>query len=99
MNRLKILAISLTKYLLIIISVILFFIGILSIFITARLDNTFFHQSENTLYEFSFGIIPLVIAIFIAFFTYGFSKKIFNASANDSNKLLPPPFIFYTLIP
>ena len=78
MNRLKILAISLTKYLLIIISVILFFIGILSIFITARLDNTFFHQSENTLYEFSFGIIPLVIAIFIAFFTYGFSKKIFK---------------------
>ena len=96
MDRLKSITISLTKYLLIIISIVLFIIGILSIFITARLDNTFFHQSENTIYEFSFGIIPLIVAIFITIITYIFNKKIFKKI--NHNILLTILLVLCTII-
>ncbi len=77
------------KYLFLVISVIIVLTGISSIFVTARLDNTFFHQSENTIFEFSFGIIPLLISIAILIFILIFSSDIFKRIK---------PFIYMILI-
>ena len=76
MEKLRKCTIFSIKYLMIIVSILLLLIGVLSLFITARLDNTFFHQSENTLYEFSLGIIPLLIATLILLITFVLTKKI-----------------------
>ncbi len=64
------------KYGLIIISIIIGLIGILSIFITAYFDCTFYHPAEKTYFKYSIGIIQILTAILIVFLINIFNKKI-----------------------
>ena len=57
----------LQKYGLIIISIIIGLIGILSIFITAYFNCTFYHPDEKTVFKYSFGILEIIISIVIVF--------------------------------
>ena len=68
----------LIKVLLFVVSIITIIIGISSIFITARLDNTFFHQSENTEFLFSVGFIEITSAVILAVFIYFLSHILFK---------------------
>ena len=68
MKRIQSLIQFLMKYLLLIISVVILVIGVSSIFVNAHLDNTFYHQAENTFYTFSIGIIPILLSCVILLF-------------------------------
>lgn len=68
----------LLNYGLVIISVIVYFIGIFSIFITAYFDCTFYHPAEKTYFKYSIGIIEILISCFIIFLIAIFNKKIFK---------------------
>lgn len=66
----------LLKYGFIIIAVILGIIGILSIFITAYFDCTFYHPAEKTYFKYSTGIIEITISIFVILLITILNKKI-----------------------
>lgn len=66
----------LIKYGLIIVSVIISFIGILSIFITAYFDCTFYHPAEKTFFKYSIGIIEILVSCFVIFLIAILNKKI-----------------------
>lgn len=66
----------LLKYGLIIVSIIVGIIGILSIFITAYFDCTFYHPAEKTYFKYSIGITQLLISCFIIFLIAILNKKI-----------------------
>lgn len=64
------------KYGLIIISIIIGLIGILSIFITAYFDCTFYHPAEKTYFKYSIGIFQILAAILIIFIINILNKKV-----------------------
>lgn len=68
----------LLKYGLIIVSIIVGLIGILSIFITAYFDCTFYHPAEKTFFKYSIGIIEILISAFTIFLIAILNKKIFK---------------------
>lgn len=75
-NKLQKIIDFLLKYGLIIVSVIIGIIGILSIFITAYFDCTFYHPAEKTYFKYSIGIISILISCFIIFLIAILNKKI-----------------------
>ena len=68
------------KYGIRIIAIILAVIGILSIFITAYFNSTYYHPGEKTLFKFSFGITEILLSVatitLIAILTKTVLKKI-----------------------
>jgi len=64
------------KYGLRIVSIIAAIIGILSIFITAYFNSTYYHPGEKTLFKFSFGIIEIILTVIAIFLIAILSKKI-----------------------
>ena len=67
------------KYEIVIISIIVGIIGVLSIFITAYFDSTFYHPSEITYFKFSFNLISVLLSFvligaFILINKYVFKK-------------------------
>lgn len=66
----------LLKYGLRIIAIIIGIIGILSIFITAYFDCTFYHPAEKTFFKYSIGIIKILVSLFIILLIYLLNKKI-----------------------
>lgn len=64
------------KYGLIIISIIVGLIGILSIFITAYFDCTFYHPAEKTYFKYSTGILQILAILLIISIIYFLNKKI-----------------------
>lgn len=75
-NTFQKLVIFLLKYGLVIISIIVGIIGILSIFITAYFNSTFYHPEEKTSFKFSIGIIEIIISIIIIFIIALLNNKI-----------------------
>ena len=59
-----------------IISTVVFIIGILSIFITAYFNTTFYHPDEMTYFEFTIGIIEIISSIIVTALILFISKKI-----------------------
>ncbi len=78
MKRFQDVILVLMKCLLLIISVVILIIGISSIFVSAHLDNTFYHQSEDTFYTYSVGIVPALVACALLIFIYLFSANFFK---------------------
>lgn len=68
----------LLKYVTIIISLIIGVIGILSIFITAYFNSTFYHPEEKTDFKYSLGIIEIIITIAVIFLIGLINKEIFK---------------------
>lgn len=68
----------LLKYGLIIISIIVGIIGILSIFITAYFDCTFYHPAEKTYFKYSIGILQILISFLVFLLIALLNKKLFN---------------------
>lgn len=66
----------LLKYGLKIVSIIVGIIGILSIFITAYFDCTFYHPAEKTYFKYSLGILEILISLFVIFLIAILNKKI-----------------------
>ncbi len=64
------------KYSTLIISLIIGIIGVLSIFITAYFNSTFYHPEEKTSFKYSFGIIEIVLTIFVTILILIINKKI-----------------------
>lgn len=64
------------KYSTLIISLIIGIIGVLSIFITAYFNSTFYHPEEKTSFKYSFGIIEIVLTIFVTILILTINKKI-----------------------
>lgn len=82
----------LQKYGLIIISIIIGLIGILSIFITAYFNCTFYHPDEKTVFKYSFGILEIIISIVIVFIIAIICRKVIKKI--PSNFLLIPIILF-----
>ncbi len=78
------------KYGIIIISIIVGIIGILSIFITAYFNTTFYHNDEKTYFKYSFGIFEIIISIVAILMIAVICKKII--------KKIPSKFIMIPLI-
>ena len=68
----------LLKYGLIIISIIVGIIGILSIFITAYFNCTFYHPAEKTYFKYSIGILQILISFLVFLLIALLNKKLFN---------------------
>lgn len=66
----------LLKYGTIIISTIIAILGVLSIFITAYFNCTFYHADEKTYFKYSFGIIEILLTIFIFIIIFFLIKKV-----------------------
>jgi hypothetical protein len=66
------------KYGLIIVSVITLIIGIISIFITAYFNSTFYHPEEKTYFKYSIGIVEILFSILAIAFIALLDKKIFK---------------------
>lgn len=90
-NKIQKVTIFLLKYGLITISIIAGIIGLLSIFITAYFDCTFYHPAEKTFFKYSLGILEVLIAVLGIFLIYIFSKKIL--------KKIPSSIILFTILP
>lgn len=75
-NKLQKVTNFLLKYGLIITSMIIGLIGILSIFITAYFDCTFYHPAEKTYFKYNIGIITILISCFIILMIAILNKKI-----------------------
>ena len=65
----------LLKYGNILISIIIAILGILSIFITAYFNCTFYHADEKTYFKYSFGIEEILLIIFTFFIIFFLIKK------------------------
>lgn len=59
-----------------IISAIVIILGILSIFITAYFNCTFYHADEKTYFKYSFGIVEILLTFFVFTIIYFLIKKI-----------------------
>lgn len=77
-NKIQKITNFLLKYELIIISAIIGLIGILSIFITAYFDCTFYHPAEKTYFKYSIGIFQILAVILVIFIINILNKKIFK---------------------
>lgn len=66
----------LLKYGTIIVSIIVGIIGILSIFITAYFNSTFYHPEEKTSFKYSVGIIEIIITSLVVLLILFINKKI-----------------------
>lgn len=64
------------KYGTLIISIIIGVIGILSIFITAYFNSTFYHPEEKTFFKYSLGIIEIIVVTFVTILILLINKKI-----------------------
>lgn len=81
----------LLKYGLRIVAIIIGIIGILSIFITAYFDCTFYHPAEKTFFKYSIGIIEILVSLFILLLIYLLNKKIL--------KKIPSALLFAIMLP
>ena len=59
-----------------IIAIIVGIIGILSIFITAFFDTTFYHANEKTSFKYSFGIIEIIMFVVVFLLIVFLVKKV-----------------------
>ena len=59
-----------------ILSLLIILIGILSIFITAYFNTTFYHPDEMTYFKFSIGIIEIVTTVIVSALILFISRKI-----------------------
>ncbi len=75
-NKLQKLTNFFLKHGTLIISIIVGLIGLLSIFITAYFNSTFYHPEEKTSFKFSFGIIEIVLTIFVTILILIINRKI-----------------------
>lgn len=66
----------LLKYGLIIVSITVGIIGILSIFITAYFNSTFYHAEEKTYFKYSFGLLEIIITVIVVLLIFLLVKKI-----------------------
>ena len=66
----------LTKYGIIIISIIVGLIGFFSIFVTAYFNSTFYHPEEKTSFKYSIGILEILLTFISVFVLILLSKKI-----------------------
>lgn len=80
----------LLKYGLICVSFIVGIIGILSIFITAYFDCTFYHPAEKTYFKYSIGIFEILAVCLIVFLIAILNKKIL--------KKIPPLAILLAIL-
>lgn len=77
-NKLQKIVNFLLKYGLIIISIIIGIIGVLSIFITAHFNSTFYHPEERTYFKYTIGILQIIVSAFSIFIIAILTKKIFK---------------------
>ncbi len=77
-NKLQKIINFLLKYGVIFVSIIVGIIGILSIFITAYFNSTFYHPEEKTYFKYNIGILHLIICAIAIFIIALLSKEIFK---------------------